>query len=63
MGRALPNAVLLGGLAAFTGVVSIESVAKAIHVKFKTTVADKNVFAARKAFEWVQREMKEPARA
>jgi pyruvate ferredoxin oxidoreductase gamma subunit len=63
MGRALPNAVLLGGLAAFTGVVSIESVAKAIHVKFNGTVADKNVFAARKAFERVQREMKEPARA
>jgi pyruvate ferredoxin oxidoreductase gamma subunit len=63
MGRPLPNAVLLGGLAALSGVVSIESVAKAIHAKFKGTVADKNVFAARKAFEWVQRQMREPARA
>jgi pyruvate ferredoxin oxidoreductase gamma subunit len=63
LGRPLPNAVLLGGFAAISAVVSIESVAKAIHVKFKGTVADKNELAARKAFEWVSGEIAEPARA
>jgi pyruvate ferredoxin oxidoreductase gamma subunit len=63
IGRPLPNAVLLGAFSALSRAVSIESVAEAIHVKFSGTVADKNVFAARKAFEWAQHEMKEPARA
>jgi len=63
LGRPLPNAVLLGGLSALSGVVSIESVAKAIQAKFSGTVADKNEFAARKAHEWVSGEIAEPASA
>jgi pyruvate ferredoxin oxidoreductase gamma subunit len=63
LGRPLPNTVLLGGFAALSGVVSIESVAKAIRDKFRGTVADKNILAAEKAFEYVRREMKEPTHA
>ncbi|MGH2983401.1 MAG: 2-oxoacid:acceptor oxidoreductase family protein [Solirubrobacterales bacterium] len=63
LGRPLPNAVLLGGFAAFSGVVSPEAVAAAIREKFKGSVAEKNVTAAGEAFEWVQREIREPARA
>jgi pyruvate ferredoxin oxidoreductase gamma subunit len=63
LGRPLPNTVLLGGFAALSGVVTIEAVATAIRDKFKGTVAEKNILAAEKAFEWVEREMKEPARA
>jgi pyruvate ferredoxin oxidoreductase gamma subunit len=62
LGRPLPNAVLLGGFAALTGEVSIESVARAIRDKFGGTVADQNVRAAEAAFEQVGREL-EPARA
>jgi pyruvate ferredoxin oxidoreductase gamma subunit len=63
LGRPLPNAVLLGGFSALAGIVSLDSVAAAIREKFKGSVAEKNIKAAEKAFEWVQREMKEPARA
>jgi pyruvate ferredoxin oxidoreductase gamma subunit len=63
LGRPLPNAVLLGGFAALSEVVSIESVAAAIKEKFGGSVADRNVAAARAAFEQVRREIKEPANA
>lgn len=63
MGRPLPNAVLLGGFSALSGVVSIESVAKAIAAKFSGTVAERNELAARKAHEWVSGAIAEPARA
>ncbi|HEU4979678.1 MAG TPA: 2-oxoacid:acceptor oxidoreductase family protein [Solirubrobacterales bacterium] len=63
VGRPLPNAVLLGGLAALTGVVSIESVEKAIHQKFTGSIAEKNARAARVAHDRVTDSMKEPAGA
>jgi pyruvate ferredoxin oxidoreductase gamma subunit len=63
LGRPLPNAVLLGGFAALSGVVSPDAVAEGIREKFKGSVAEKNVAAAREASDWVQREMREPARA
>jgi pyruvate ferredoxin oxidoreductase gamma subunit len=59
LGRPLPNAVLLGGFAALSGVVSIESVAKAIRDKFSGSVADRNVLAAEAACEYVGREIEE----
>ena len=34
LGRPIPNAALLGGFAALTGLISIESVAAAIREKF-----------------------------
>ena len=52
-GRPLPNAALLGGFAALSGVVSIDSVAKAIRDKFSGKVADRNVRAAEAARDYV----------
>jgi pyruvate ferredoxin oxidoreductase gamma subunit len=63
LGRPLPNAALLGGFAALTGVVSIDSVATAIRGRFRGTVADANVEAARRAHELVAGRTREPAHA
>jgi pyruvate ferredoxin oxidoreductase gamma subunit len=52
-GRPLPNAALLGGFAAMTGRLKIESVAKAIREKFPGKVGEANVAAARDAYELV----------
>ena len=59
LGRPLPNAVLLGAFAAQTGVVSIDSVVAAIGERFDAKLADRNIAAARAAYEFVA----EPARA
>lgn len=59
LGRPIPNAVLLGGFAALTGIVSCESIAAAIREKFAGPVAERNVTAARAAYELVG----EPANA
>jgi pyruvate ferredoxin oxidoreductase gamma subunit len=59
LGRPLPNAVLLGGFAALSGLVSLEAVAHAIRDKFSGKVAEGNVAAATDAFEFVQRQMEE----
>jgi pyruvate ferredoxin oxidoreductase gamma subunit len=53
LGRPLPNAVLLGGFAALSGAVSIESVNRAIRERFPGKLGDGNVAAAQAAFEWV----------
>ena len=63
LGRPLPNAVLLGGFAALSGLVSLEAVTHAIHDKFSGKVADGNVAAAAEAFAYVQREMEELSHA
>lgn|SRR5512134_1429876 len=63
LGRPLPNAVLLGGFAALTGVVSMDAVAKAIGDKFKGSVAAANELAARRAWDWVEERIAEAARA
>jgi pyruvate ferredoxin oxidoreductase gamma subunit len=63
IGRPLPNAVLLGGFAALTGLISMESLAKAIGEKFGGSVAKKNVAAAQRAHDWVREAMEEPAHA
>ena len=63
LGRPLPNAALLGGFAALTGVVSVESVAWAIGGRFGGQVGKANISAARRAHELVSAAMKEPARA
>jgi len=59
LGRPLPNAVLLGGFAALAGVVSIDSVEGAVRGRFSAAVADRNVSAARAAFDYVTRERRE----
>ena len=53
VGRPVPNAALLGGFAAITGQLSIESVAKAIRGKFAGKVAEGNVAAAREAYDMI----------
>jgi len=51
IGRPLPNAALLGGFAAISGEMHMESVADAIMEKFPGAVGEANVAAAREAFE------------
>jgi pyruvate ferredoxin oxidoreductase gamma subunit len=56
LGRPLPGGVLLGGFAALTGVVSLDSVLAAIGEKFTGRVAAGNAAAARAAFDFVRDE-------
>lgn len=51
VGRPVPNAALLGGLAAITGVLSFESVELAISHKFPPKIAKANIAAASDAYE------------
>ena len=50
VGRPVPNAALLGGFAALSGAVSIESVATAISERFAGRTGEGNVAAARAAY-------------
>lgn len=59
VGRPIPNAALLGGFAALTGIVGLSSVTAAIREKFHSAVGEKNVAAAAAAFEAVQAQLKE----
>lgn len=63
LGRPLPNAVLLGGLAAVSGFVSLAGVVAAVRETFAGEVGERNVAAATAAHAWVEREMKELADA
>jgi pyruvate ferredoxin oxidoreductase gamma subunit len=58
LGRPLPGAPMLGGLAALTGVVSLDAVLAAITERFTGKVAAANVTAARAAFDFVTSERK-----
>lgn len=49
VGRPLPNAALLGGFAALSGLIRLESIEAAIRQKFAGRVAESNVQAARAA--------------
>jgi pyruvate ferredoxin oxidoreductase gamma subunit len=57
VGRPLPNAALLGGFAAVTGLLGLDSVAAAIRDKFSGRVAEGNIAAATAAYDIVKREM------
>ena len=59
LGRPLPNAVMLGGFAALSGLITLDALAHAIGQKFKGKVADGNVAAASEAFLFVSRQMQE----
>lgn len=63
LGRPLPNAVLLGGFAALSGLVTLDAVAHAIRTKFGGKIAEGNVAAATEAWDVVRREMEEIAHA
>jgi pyruvate ferredoxin oxidoreductase gamma subunit len=59
LGRPIPNAVLVGGFAALSGLISLESVAAAIRSKFAGKLGDRNAAAAAAAFELVVRQTTE----
>jgi pyruvate ferredoxin oxidoreductase gamma subunit len=63
LGRPMPNAVLLGGFAALSGLITLEAVGHAIREKFPGKVADGNIAAAAAAFEYVRNQMAELANA
>ena len=63
LGRPLPNAVLLGGFAALSGLITLDAVTHAIAEKFSGKVAQGNVAAATEAFEFVRHAFEEVAHA
>ncbi len=54
IGRPIINTVLLGAFAGLTGKLSLKSVNKAIKERFEGEVAQKNVLAAKKGFEYLR---------
>jgi len=56
LGRPLPGAALLGGFAALTWAISLDSVLAAINDRFTGKVAEGNTAAARAAFDFVRDE-------
>ncbi|MBI2312941.1 MAG: 2-oxoacid:acceptor oxidoreductase family protein [Betaproteobacteria bacterium] len=63
VGRPVPNAALLGGFAAISGVISLDAVAAAIKDKFSGKVADGNIAAATEAYNAVLEQQQEAAHA
>jgi len=61
VGRPVPNVPLLGGFAALSGLLQLDSVIKAINERFAGKVAAGNIAAARAAYDIVKREMEEAA--
>lgn len=57
VGRPMPNAVLLAGFAAMSGVVSVDSVISAIRERFSGSLAQGNVAAAEAARAFVEHEV------
>ena len=62
-GRTVPNAVLLGGVAALTGLYRMESVSHAIMNRFPGKVGERNVAAAQAAYDLVMSKQEEAANA
>jgi len=62
-GRPVPNAALLGGFAAVSGRISLDSVAAAIRDTFSGKLAEGNIAAAAEAFKYVTDEMREARHA
>jgi pyruvate ferredoxin oxidoreductase gamma subunit len=63
LGRPLPNAVLLGGFAALTSRVTLESIATAIRQRFIGDTGERNVAAATAAYQLVVKAEQEFERA
>ena len=63
VGRPVPNAALLGGFAAISARISLDSVAAAIRERFAGPVAEGNVAAASAACEYVTKQMREATHA
>ncbi len=58
VGRPVPNAALLGAFAALTGLVELESVARAIREAFPGKTGEANVLAATAAHDEIARTLK-----
>lgn len=63
IGRPLPNAALLGGFAAATGIVKLDSLLAAITDRFPSKIAQSNIEAAKESYEFVTNELKEMSHA
>ena len=63
LGRPVANAVLLGGFAAFSGLITLEAVSHAIREKFSGKIAEGNVAAAAEAYEYIRNELLELSHA
>ena len=63
LGRPVANAVLLGGFAALSGLITLDAVADSIRDKFSGKVAEGNVAAAAEAYDYIQKELLELAHA
>ena len=59
VGRPVPNVPLLGGFAAMSGVIQLQSVIMAINAKFSGKVAEGNIAAATEAYNIVRTKMGE----
>jgi pyruvate ferredoxin oxidoreductase gamma subunit len=59
LGRPLPNAVLLGGFAALSGLIGLDAVAHALRERFDGALAERNIAAATEAYAFVERELKQ----
>lgn len=53
LGRPLPNAALLGGFAALTGVVTIDAIDTAVRDRFAGALGERNAAAGRAAYRFV----------
>jgi pyruvate ferredoxin oxidoreductase gamma subunit len=53
IGRPIPNVPLLGGFAAISGIIKLDSVIEAINGRFSGKVAEGNIAAATEAYETV----------
>lgn len=60
VGRPVPNAALLGGFCAATGLLKLESVLRAIEERFPGPVGAKNAQAAQAAYDFVRVEKEAP---
>lgn len=63
LGRPVANAVLLGGFAALSGLITLEAVSHAIRDKFSGKIAEGNVAAAAEAYEYIKNELQELSHA
>ena len=63
LGRPLPNAALLGGFAALTGRMRLDSVTAAIRERFPGVMGDRNAAAAEECFGYVESELGSVANA
>lgn len=63
VGRPFPNAVLLGGFAAMSGLLSLHAVTTAITEHFAGELGERNAAAATEAYDYVAAEVKELSHA